>query len=392
MSKPAYNALEVNGRSVSIRQGAKQSLANVDAVIFDCDGVLIDIRESYNVAIHKTVEYILSTILGDVDGPITTDAQIEALRLCGGFNNDWDTAYVLSEWAFLNIPEECVGRFSEEMLNLEMDGPLADLVNLLSNRLKVGKCRASFQNSQKEFLEMLKGVVKAKKQLDRYDVDAMMDEAAAKKGMTKQLQQFRRLLGYPGRFGECLLVTVFEELYYGAEGVEILYGKKPSFFSGPGLFNKERPIVEEETLMKLQRILGYSNFTIASGRDRWSAKKVLGKLFEYFNQRAAVFLADEVRLIGTEAQKVGKPDPYCLFKSVSYLLPDRNVLYVGDSAEDMLVTKNANEIMNRFLFAGVYASCSTPDLKVEYFMENGADVIMPTVNELPELLLYAKGC
>ncbi|MCL7385498.1 MAG: hypothetical protein LZ158_03950 [Thaumarchaeota archaeon] len=390
MSESSYSTLEINGRHVKIKEGVKESLANVDAIIFDCDGVLIDISESYNKAIHKTVEYIFSIMPVDIDGPITTDAQIDALRMCGGFNNDWDTTYALSEWTFLNIPKECAKRFSETMSNLEVSSSLTDTINILSNSFRRDKCKVSLQEHQNKFIEMLCNAIKSKAYLDRYDIDIMMDTIAAERGLTNELCQFRRFLGYPGNFGECLLVTAFDELFYGAEGVEALYNTKPFIFNGPGLFQNEKPLIKEETLIKLQKIVGHSNLTIASGRDRWSAKKVLGNLFGYFNQEAAVFLADEVRLIGPEAQKVGKPDPYSLFKAASYLLPKGNVLYVGDSAEDLLTAKNANKPMKRFIFAGIYASSDAPNLKIEYFMERGADIIIPTVNELPDLLMYAK--
>ncbi|MCS7136476.1 MAG: HAD-IA family hydrolase [Nitrososphaerota archaeon] len=393
MSESAYNKLEINGKHVIIKEGIKESLAKVDAIIFDCDGVLIDISDSYNKAIHKTVEYLFSIMSVDADGHITTDAQIEALRICGGFNNDWDTTYVLSEWTFLNMPKEWTKYFSNVMNNLEVSGSLIDVVNMVSNSFKKARFRVSLREQQVKFVEMLKGIMKTKTKahLDRYDIDVMMDAIAAEKELTKELLQFRMFLGYPGNFGECLLVTVFDELFYGLEGVEAVYNMKPFFFNGPGLFQNERPLIEEETLIKLQRIVGHSKLTIASGRDRWSAKRVLGKLFEYFDQEAAVFLADEVRLIGPEAQKVGKPDPYSLLKAVSYLLPKRNVLYVGDSAEDLLMAKNANESMNRFVFAGVYASSNAPELKIEYFMEKGADIIIPSVNELPHLFTYSEG-
>ncbi len=390
MSESAYSALEINGRHVKIKEGIKESLANVDAIIFDCDGVLIDIRDSYNKAIHKTVEYIFSIMPVDVDGPITTDTQIDALRMCGGFNNDWDTTYVLSEWTFLNMPKECVKYFSDAMSNLEVSSSLTDMINFLSNSFRKNRCKMSLQEHRDKFIEMLRKLMKSKTYLDRYDIDTIMDMIAAEKELTNELRQFRKFLGYPGNFGECLLVTVFDELFYGAEGVEAVYNTKPFFFNGPGLFQNEKPLIKEETLIKLQKIVGHSRMTIASGRDRWSAKKVLGKLFEYFNQEAAVFLADEVRLIGQEAQKVGKPDPYSLFKAASYLLPKGNVLYVGDSAEDLLTTKNANKPMKRFIFAGIYASSDAPNLKIEHFMERGADIIIPSVNELPELLMYAK--
>ncbi len=391
MSTSTYNILEINGRHVRIKEGIKESLANVDAIVFDCDGVLIDIRDSYNKAIHKTVEYIFSIIIPmDVNVPLTTDVQIESLRMCGGFNNDWDIAYVLSEWTFLNMPKECIKHFSDIMSDLEESKSLSNTVSILSNKFKGTMNGVSFQEFQNKFVETLSRVVKTKTYLDRYDIDIIMDAIAAERGLTNELRKFRRFLSYPGNFGECLLVTIFDELFYGAEGVEAIYNTKPLFFNGPGLFQNETTLIEEEVLVKLQRTVGYSNLTIASGRDMWSAKKVLGKLFEYFNQDAAVFLADEVRLIGPEAQKVGKPDPYSLFKAVSYLLPKGNVLYVGDSAEDLLMVKNANKAINRFVFAGVYESSSAPELKIEYFMENSADIIMPSVNELLHILMYAK--
>ncbi|MEM3467991.1 MAG: hypothetical protein QXP86_00810 [Nitrososphaerota archaeon] len=390
MSTFVYNTLEINGQQLKIKEGIEKSLANVDAIIFDCDGVLIDINNSYNKAIHKTVEYIFSIMPVDIIGPITTDAQIEILRICGGFNNDWDTAYVLSEWTFLNMPKECVKRFSDVMSDLEAGTSLTDAVNILSSSFKGTRYKVSLQEHQEEFVEILGKVMKTKDYLDRYDIDTIMDMIAAEKGLVNELRQFRRFLGYPGNFGESLLVTVFDELFYGAEGVEAVYNTKPSFFNGSGLFQNEKPLIEEEVLIKLQKIVGHSNLTIASGRDKWSANRVLGKLFKYFNQKAAVFLADEVRLIGPEAHKVGKPDPYSLFKAVSYLQPKGNVLYVGDSAEDLLMVKNAKNAMDVFIFAGVYASSNVPKLKIEYFMKKGADVIMPTVNELPYLFTHAK--
>jgi len=34
-------------------------LPNIDSIIFDCDGVLIDITKSYDETIIKTVQYVL---------------------------------------------------------------------------------------------------------------------------------------------------------------------------------------------------------------------------------------------------------------------------------------------------------------------------------------------
>jgi len=40
-----------------------EKLNQVDAIIFDCDGVLIDITKSYDLAIIKTTQYVLKNLV-----------------------------------------------------------------------------------------------------------------------------------------------------------------------------------------------------------------------------------------------------------------------------------------------------------------------------------------
>ena len=45
-----------------------------DSIIFDCDGVLIDVTESYDVTINKTISYVLKEIADiTVDTPLTNE-------------------------------------------------------------------------------------------------------------------------------------------------------------------------------------------------------------------------------------------------------------------------------------------------------------------------------
>lgn len=38
---------------------------NPQCILFDIDGVLVDVRKSYNIVIKKTVDFILKYIIGD---------------------------------------------------------------------------------------------------------------------------------------------------------------------------------------------------------------------------------------------------------------------------------------------------------------------------------------
>ena len=55
-------------------------IKNLDSVIFDCDGVLVDISNSYDLAIKKTVEFILKKMT-DIDQPnFVNDKMIDGFK------------------------------------------------------------------------------------------------------------------------------------------------------------------------------------------------------------------------------------------------------------------------------------------------------------------------
>jgi len=53
-----------------------------DSIIFDCDGVLIDVTESYDVTINKTISYVLKEIADiTVDTPLTNEILLRLNQL-----------------------------------------------------------------------------------------------------------------------------------------------------------------------------------------------------------------------------------------------------------------------------------------------------------------------
>ncbi len=56
-----------------ISDQVSQKIQNFDSIIFDCDGVLIDIRKSYDNAINKTISAIMKELFDDqVDNVMTS--------------------------------------------------------------------------------------------------------------------------------------------------------------------------------------------------------------------------------------------------------------------------------------------------------------------------------
>jgi len=56
-----------------------------DSIIFDCDGVLIDVTKSYDTTINKTISYVLKEIADiTVDTPLTNELLLKFKSTCSG--------------------------------------------------------------------------------------------------------------------------------------------------------------------------------------------------------------------------------------------------------------------------------------------------------------------
>ncbi len=71
----------------------KINFSECEAIIFDIDGVLVDVKKSYDEAIIKTVQFILIKNFNINLANFPFQDLISKLRNTGGFNNDIDTAY-----------------------------------------------------------------------------------------------------------------------------------------------------------------------------------------------------------------------------------------------------------------------------------------------------------
>ena len=64
-----------------------------DSIIFDCDGVLIDVTKSYDTTINRTISYVLKEIADiTVDTPLTNEILLR-FKSTGGFNDEIDITY-----------------------------------------------------------------------------------------------------------------------------------------------------------------------------------------------------------------------------------------------------------------------------------------------------------
>lgn len=104
------------------------------ALIFDMDGVLIDISESYRVVIKKTVEYFTTEAIDF--------AEIQKFKEIGGNNNDWDLCQSIIASRNVNIPREKIVEKFQEIYKKEK---LAEKDKLLITKYILNNLKKTFK-------------------------------------------------------------------------------------------------------------------------------------------------------------------------------------------------------------------------------------------------------
>jgi phosphoglycolate phosphatase-like HAD superfamily hydrolase len=171
------------------------------------------------------------------------------------------------------------------------------------------------------------------------------------------------------------------------------FGVKPLFDDAErGLVEGSHLIIAPETLERLATQIGGFRFGIASGSMVATARYVLGEVLDKMNPDAQVWMDD----IYSAEKKTGennlsKPNPFSLKAALRALEPFERALYVGDTIADLIMVKRAFEEDPKYLFAGVYRHTASDEVALKDFLNKEADIVVPTVNELPSIFEYVKG-
>lgn len=78
-------------------------------LVFDMDGVLVDVTESYREAIAQTVEYFTGTRI--------SNEEIQGYKNKGGWNDDWQLSHHIVTGAGVSVPFEEVKRYFQSIFS-----------------------------------------------------------------------------------------------------------------------------------------------------------------------------------------------------------------------------------------------------------------------------------
>ncbi len=215
------------------------------AVLFDIDNVLIDTRTSYLDAIRWTIEIYLTHDKIPLFAPLDRKSSpyllssddIEAFKLLGGFNDDWDCCYGLLVY-LLNLPV------------------------------------------QKRTLQALK---------EKINIQAFAEKTTAR---PLGVSGITRMLGRPTAVMIEKISRIFQEVYLGKDLFREVERKNPIYWKKLGLIHNEKLIFKKSLLAQLTKkgiTLG-----IATGRPRFEAVYIL-KHFGVLDFFQAMTTIDEVK-------------------------------------------------------------------------------------------------
>lgn len=312
-------------------------LSQIDTLVFDVDGVLIDVRESFRKAICQTVQFYFKEILHfQGTQKLIRPKEIEYFKMAGGFNNDWDLASAvvlfylikagrnnLNDIDELRNREPNIKAFTTKIL--PQGGGLAKVVNLIKS--------------------------------DRYARGEIFN-----------------------RWDKDLITKIFKEIYAGDEYCFNVYGFHPSLIKTEGLIKQERIIIDKNKKDFLQ------NFSVGilTGRTQGEARIALERLgWDDIISEEKIITADD----GLE-----KPYPQGL-KKLSVNLKNKLGIYVGDILDDLITVKNFNkeEKKIKFLSAIVLAEKFNFENEiVKLYINEGVDLLAQDVNCILDWLERVK--
>jgi len=324
-------------------------MLSLDVLLFDMDGVLIDVSDSYRTATRATVQFYLERWLGlaPFAGDLVSRDEVTALKLAGGFNNDWDLTTALVKY-FLSLIEP-------------PPSSLLDVAELAT----------------------------------RKDIATFARQVAARGGGLSAVQKILgatndHLLFAAGDVRTTNLVKrIFEEFYLDEALFQQAYGEPRRWIHADGLIQREKLIPRRETLIALSEraVLG-----IATGRPRAQALFALDAagithLFRTVVTLEEINAAEEKYFAETGTRiRLSKPHPFALLQAARHIgKAHARYAYIGDTPDDIRAANAAKREL-RFVSIGCLAGADDKDQMRHALERAGADVIIEHTDELIEFI------
>ena len=315
-------------KEIYISDDMIQKIQKFDSIIFDCDGVLVDIRNSYDYAINKTISAIMNELFNKKISDVVNSKILYGLKAAGGFNDEVAVVYAV-----------VMTLVASKKSNLKFEKLIIDVIN---------NANESGINS-----------------IDNYFINQNID-----------LKEIKLKLDYENSRKISYIHRIFNQLFYGPKLYEEIFNEKSQFSEKP-LIDLDNIVLDDNLMSKLKTRFGNKISTV-TGRGNFAFSYSMKNFLDNFDMKNSVFLEDR-------PLDLAKPNPKSLIESISGI-NSKCSLYIGDSMEDLMMVEKCKEHGYDVSFCGIYGSSDEPELKYELFQKNKASFILESIQELPKAL------
>jgi phosphoglycolate phosphatase-like HAD superfamily hydrolase len=304
-----------------MKDDVQRRLTDIDSIIFDFDGVLVDVSRSIMQVHGKTASGYFTRLGWKNTERMVVDTDVELFKLAGGFNNDWDLAYA---WSLFYMFKRFVTGYN--------DGD-------------------SLCISEPSFEDYISYIAESGGGIDNAE------------DFIKHFCSENEWLRIRNTSDKESVLRLFKETYTGDLCYEI-YGFNNETVKGQGFIRSDVPILDSN-LVPSGIALG-----IATGRTAGEVNtgiRLMGWENVFPSSHVVSeddgFLKPDYRILELCASKIGSSAP----------------LYIGDTPDDLLTCDRYNEAGGDLISCMVTTGLKNPGI-TDIFMNQNADIIADNVN------------
>jgi HAD superfamily phosphatase len=322
-------------------------------LIFDMDGVLVDVTRSYRETVRQTSRLFFNGAGGweSLPEPLFSLVELAEVKRLGGLNNDWDLTFRI------------ISMLLTKVLKPSIMEPL----------------RPDFWHAYKA-------------EVSKWDVSPLAEFLSSGPGALVRLGEsmedsYARNF-YRGDVGTGNIIKqIFQEIYLGGVLFRSTYGIPPRVSGADGYIFCEAPLVSVDVLSRLH---SHHVMALATGRPRSEAVFALDAhgfsgLFDFILTLDDCLAEENARAAASGfSRSLSKPDPFMLDAIAACVpeTPDR-LYYIGDMPDDMFAALRSGY---KFTPVGVIGHGPGAGAAAKALTRAGAKILISGVDELEGVL------